>query len=228
MKMLLCSDFSGVGYKFLNRIISNPKGRKCLFINYAREDINDTECSAKDRLDEAGFEVVFLQKDFDFNQNFDMIFCRGGNVGALIDRLREFNQYDKIKNMIKKGTVYVGNSAGTILVGTETDWTLESEPYEVDMTLKYGKNAMDGFCLVDKIFIPHTGKYFMGRPEDADYEGEKFRTLNSFFYPITLKERKILKGKNLECIKNNEVILIDGEIYKKLKYDWSKIPVKNI
>lgn len=228
MKMLLCSDFSGVGYKFLHRLAINPKNKKCLFINYAREDIDDTECLAKDRLVEAGFEIVFLSKDFDFNQKINIIFCRGGNVGALIDRLREFNQYDKIKNMIKSGTVYVGNSAGTILVGTETDWTLKSEPYEVDMISKYGKHAMDGFGLVDKIFIPHTGKYFMGRPEDAEYEGEKFRTPNSFFYPVTLKERKMLKGKNLECIKNNEAILIDGKTYKKVKYDWNKLPVKNI
>ena len=227
MKMLLCSEFAGVGYKFLNRFFDSGKGKTCLFVGYAREDYKNAESSSLSRIKDFGFDVVVLDENFDFSQKIDMIFVRGGNTTALIDKLREFKQYEKLKDLVKNGVVYVGNSAGTILAGTETAWTLWSEPYEVDLTQKFGKNALDGFGLVNKIFLVHTGRFRLNYEEEASFPGEVFRTKNTEFYGSYLRERKRLKGKNIETIKNNEVIFIDGNIYKKLVYDWSKIPVKN-
>lgn len=227
MKMLLCSDFSGVGYKFLNRFFNETKNKACLFVNYASDDYKNAESSAFEKIQELGFSIIVLDETFDFNKKIDMIFVRGGNTTALIHRLREFGQFEKLKNLAKSGVVYVGNSAGSILVGTETAWTLWSEPYEIDLTQKFGKNALDGFCLVDKIFLVHTGKFRLNYKEEASFEGEIFRTSNKEFYSSYLKERKRLKGKNIETIKNNEAIFIDGDIYKKLKFNWKHIPVKN-
>ena len=38
MKLLLCSDFSGVGYKFLDKFFDKTEGLKCLFVGYAQDD----------------------------------------------------------------------------------------------------------------------------------------------------------------------------------------------
>ena len=43
MKLLLCSDFSGVGYKYLKKFFKETKGKTCLFVGYAQEDDKELE-----------------------------------------------------------------------------------------------------------------------------------------------------------------------------------------
>ena len=143
MRLLLCSDFSGVGYRFLEDIIKNPKGLNCLFIGYAEEDDNELESGGARRLKEKGINLISLTKDYKFLDKIDIVFVRGGNTTRLVDKLREFNQYEKVESLVRtQNILFIGSSAGAILTGTDTSWTLEAEPYDEDMIAKYGKDAL--------------------------------------------------------------------------------------
>ena len=142
MRLLLCSDFSGVGYRYLKNFGEDLNGKTCLFIGYAQEDEFEEESSAALALKGLGLNVEFIKKGYKFDKKIDVIFARGGNTTRLLHYLHEYNQYQKIKELIEQGVIYIGNSAGSIIVGTDTEWTLEAEPYEVDITKKFGKDAL--------------------------------------------------------------------------------------
>ena len=47
MKLLLCSDFSGVGFRFLDKFFPETQGLNCLFVGYANDDefeLESDEC----------------------------------------------------------------------------------------------------------------------------------------------------------------------------------------
>ena len=164
MKLLLCSDFAGVGFRYLKKFFKEMKGLNCLFVGYAQEDDKETtlESSSAIRFKDMGINIYLLDKDFDFNTKIDIIFVRGGNTTRLIHNLREYNQYEKIKKIVEtQDVVYIGSSAGSVLVGSDTEWTLDAEPYEYDLKKIYGKDALSGFGWVDKLVFVHCNKYLV-------------------------------------------------------------------
>lgn len=227
MKLLLCSDFKNVGYKYLNNFFDLTKSHTCLFINYASEDFNLDEeivytSSSMQKLQSLGFQVNELKEDYSFNEHIDMIFVRGGNTTKLIYLLRLYNQFDKIKQLVEKGTVYVGESAGSVLAGSDTEWTLRSEPFEVDVKKEFGDRALLGFGFVNKMVFVHCSKYrfpFSGEVE----EGKIVRLPNTEFYLDYLKDRKLFSKDTYLTLGNNQVYFQNDNIIKILTYDWSKI-----
>ena len=128
---------------------------------------------------------------------------------------------------IEKDVIYIGNSAGAILVGTDTEWTLESEPYEFDLKKVYGQNALHGYGLIDKLIFVHCTKYRMARGYEKEmYGGKEFRTLDTDCYPAYREDLKKYKKDEFIRIGNNQVYYINGEIRKIISYDWRNIPVK--
>ena len=229
MKLLLCSDFSGVGYRYLNKFCESFEGKTCLYVGYAQEDEFEEDSSAAVVLKSMGMNVKFLKEGYDFSDRIDVIFARGGNTTRLIHYLRKFNQYDKIKDLIKRDVIYIGNSAGSILVGTDSEWTLESEPYEVDLKKEYGKDALLGFGLIDKLIFVHCTKYRMARGYEMEMCGGKvFRTLDTDCYPAYREDIKKYKKDEFIRIGNNQVYYINGDTRKIITYDWRNIPVKII
>ena len=61
-------------------------------------------------------------------------------------------------------------------------------------------------------------------------DGSYYRSHYGEQYKNYLKYLKILKTNNIdfETIANNEALLITDNTYKKLKYDWSKFPIKKL
>ena len=126
MKLLLCSDFSDVGYRWVKKFFKQTRGLKVLFVGYAKEDDtkDDTESGAYIRFVEMGMRVVVLDKDYNFEDDFDIVFVRGGNTTKLIHYLKKYGQFNKLKVLAEKGALYIGNSAGAILAGTETEYMM--------------------------------------------------------------------------------------------------------
>ncbi len=84
---------------------------------------------------------------------FDMIYVIGGNVFYLLKKIRETKFDIKIKEAIENGIVYVGSSAGSIIMGTTTETALpfdDNDGYVSDF---------EGLKLFNGIIIPHYGKY---------------------------------------------------------------------
>ena len=229
MRLLLCSDFSGVGYRYLNRFGEELIGKTCLFVGYAEDDEFEEESSSATILKDMGMNMEFLKEGFDFNKQIDVVFVRGGNTTRLIHFLRKFNQYEKLKELIFKDVIYIGNSAGSVLVGSDTEWTLDAEPYEYNLKIEYGKDALLGFGIVDKLVFVHCSKYRMAWKFERDmFGGELFKTLDRECYPAYLEDIKKYKRGEYIKIGNNQVYFINGDVRKIITYDWRNIPVRKL
>lgn len=227
MKLLLCSDFSEVGYKYVKKFFKDTKGLNCLFVGYAQEDDNELESKGANRFKDLGINVFSLTDNFEFDIQIDIVFVRGGNTTRLLHYLHEYNQYEKIKSLIEnKDVLYVGSSAGAVLVGTDTEWTLDSEPYEYDLKRIYGDNALNGFGWIDKLVFVHCSKYRICWDFERENEKDLFRTLDNECYPAYLKDKKLYKRNDYLKINNNQVYVIDGEKNKMFSYDWYGLPIK--
>ncbi len=226
MKLLLCSDFSGVGYRYLNKFFRTGEGLNCLFIGYAcEEDSEMFESGAKNRFADFGFKVIDLTPNYKFNDKIDVIFARGGNTTKLIDYLKKYNQFDKIKNLAEGGAVYIGNSAGSVLAGSDTEWTLDAEPYR-DIKNDYGKDALKGFGWVNKMVFVHCTKYRMARSYEMQDETDIFRTLDLECYPAYLKDIKRYDKNEYIRLGNNQVYYENESERKIITYNWRHIPIK--
>ena len=230
MKLLLCSDFKNIGYKYLDRFLDLDKKNNCLFIGYASDDFGDVNAepsSSMLRLESVNCNVIELNENYNFSDKIDLIFVRGGNTTKLIHLLKKFNQFDKIKNLAENGVLYIGESAGSVLAGSDTEWTLRTEPYEFDLKKEYGENALKGYGFVDKLIFVHCSKYRF--PFTGEVEGDSnIRIYNDIFYKDYLEDRK-LYDKNLYITLGNNQVLYENNGEKKiLTYDWSKIPFKKL
>ena len=226
MKLLLCSDFSGVGFRFLNKFFKNTKGLNCLFVGYANEDEFELESRSAIKFKEMGMNVFSLGKDYDFSDKIDVVFVRGGNTTRLIHMLRQYGQFDKIKDLVEKqGALYIGSSAGSVLAGTDTEYTLESEPYELNLKPTFGDDALKGFGWINKMVFVHCNKYVM-MYEKEDDKYNYFRVPDTFCYPAYLVDRKKYKRSEYLKINNNAAYLVDGKKTEMLTYNWWHLPVK--
>lgn len=227
MKLLLCSDFSGVGYRYLKKFYKSGKGMNCLFVGYAcEEDSEMFESGSKDYLSNFGFNVINLTPDYSFNDKIHAVFVRGGNTTKLIDYLRKYNQFDKLKNLVEENDLlYIGNSAGSVLVGSDTEWTLRSEPYK-DIKKLYGNNALKGFGWINKLIFVHASKYRICFSFERETPDDIFRTLDKECYPAYVEDKKIYNKNEYIKIANNEVNYVNGEDKKILTYNWNNIKIK--
>lgn len=229
MKLLLCSDFYGVGINYLDRFFDGFDGKNCLFVGYASEkDESMFESRVKDKLLVLGFNIVDLTPDYKFKDKIDMIYSRGGNATKVLHLLKKYDQFEKVRELVEKqDVVYVGQSAGALIAGSDTEWTLRSEPYDFDLKSIYGKNALAGFGWVDKMIFVHASKYRMPW-DDEFFEGsQNWRILNKEFYGDYLRDLKLYKKGTYITLGNNQMLFQNGgkKTQKVLTFDWSKIPV---
>lgn len=230
MKLLLCSDFKNIGYKYLDKFLDLTKENLCLFIGYASDDYeteNEEPSSSMLRLQSLNCKVIQLCEGYDFKDKIDLIFVRGGNTTKLIHLLKKFNQFEKIKQLAEKDVLYIGESAGSVLAGSDTEWTLRTEPYEFDLKTEFGENALKGYGFVEKMIFVHCSKYRF--PFTGEVQGDtNIRIYNDIFYKDYLQDRKLYKKESYITLGNNQVYYQNGDEKKILTYDWSKIPFKKI
>lgn len=226
MKLLLCSNFKYLASKFLPRFFDMTKKHSCLFVPYADEDKDFVSESTVEFLNDLNFDVFHLNENYKFDKQIDMIYVKGGNTTQLLHYLRKFGQFEKIKKMVEKGVLFVGQSAGAIVAGSDTEWTLESEPYDFDMKSEFGENSLLGFGFINKLVFVHASKYrFPFSPEIINAGRSDFRVKNDFFYKAYLKERKQNKDKSFIVLKDNEAYLQNENIGNIVRFDWSSYPV---
>ena len=226
MKLLLCSNFKYLAPKFLPMFFDMSKTHNCLFVGYADEDKDFYSESNFEFLKDLGFEVFCLDKNYKFDKKIDMIYAKGGNTTQLLHYFRKYNQFEKIKQMVEAGVLFAGQSAGAIVAGIDTEWTLEAEPYDFDLKQEFGKNALLGFGFIDKLIFVHTSKFrFPFSSEIANAGRSDFRVKNDFYFKAYLKERKRNKDKPFIVLKDNEAFLQNGDNGKIVRFDWKNYPV---
>lgn len=91
------------------------------------------------------------EENIDFS-SYDIIYMIGGNTFYLLKELREKNLAEKIIQAIDNGVIYVGSSAGSIILGKTIETAL---PYDENWV-----NLVDfkGLNIVNGIIIPHANR----------------------------------------------------------------------
>lgn len=141
--------------KFLSLFSKNHSELKVLYIPTAA----DSEDMKKDRewIEEEFNTIINLgikkeniteyRMDYELDvDDYDFIYMMGGNTFYLLSKIREYGFDKKIVNAIKNGIIYVGSSAGSIIMGNTIETACDENKYLTDFK---------GLGLINGIIIPH-------------------------------------------------------------------------
>lgn len=162
MKLFLTSDASKTLEKIVPLLPKSPQGTKVAFIPTAADPYPAAPWMQNDRnkLKELGFTVF----DFDLKNkseaetretltNADIVFVAGGNTFYLLEKANRSGFTNVIKDLVNKGTIYIGSSAGSVITGPDI------EPVKVFDDPKAAQlNSTDGFHFIDFVILPHYGE----------------------------------------------------------------------
>ncbi len=169
-KLLLTSagfDNPKLGEKFLELIGKDPKEIKVLFIPIAArtdEEKHYTNESKKELLDLGIKDIIEYNLEGDIPKEFDAIYVCGGNTFYLLHKIRETGFDKKLIGFIDQGKVYVGVSAGSIIMGPLIGIAAPFDQNEI------GLKDLTGLNLIDSVITPH---YTLEEKEIIDkFEGE--------------------------------------------------------
>lgn len=200
-KLFLASVASNTIEEFIKILPEPPNKLTVAFIPTAADPYEDKWFVEEDRnkLKEKGFNV----RDVDLKnkteqelsaelEGIDILFVAGGNTFYLLQKVRE-SGFDKIaKEVVQKGIIYVGSSAGATLACP----TIEPIKTLDDSSKAPSLKSFEGLKLVDFVILPHFGK-------------EKYKA----------KYEKIMKeytnaGYKVIPLTDNQAIAVEGDEYK--------------
>lgn len=202
MKLFLTSVAVNVLDKIIPLLPKNPRELSVAFIPTAAAPYESRKWMDDDRnkLIKIGFNVI----DFDLNSKteekvretlskVDIVFVAGGNTFYLLEKVRQ-SGFDKVvKDLINKGLIYIGSSAGSIILGP----TIEPIKYLDDRSKAPDLSDDYGMKFIDFIVLPHF--------DNKQYD-QAYRELMSEY-----------KDKyRLEPLADNQVIVIDGDKFEIL------------
>lgn len=170
--IFLCSYFAQVAARINERV--RFSGKNVVFIDTAAkfEEVNFYVGEAAEILEKLGAKLIRLdvscaqnsaalvsEQDESFYgdeifaaiSRCDVIYVSGGNTFYLLNELRKSCVWQAIKNAVKAGKIYIGESAGAIVAAQDTRYATlmdENSPNMSDFT---------GLNLVDFYVVPHFG-----------------------------------------------------------------------
>ena len=170
--IFLCSYFAEVASK-INEVI-DFQGKDIIFIDTTAkfEEVNFYVDEAVEILENFGAKLRYLDiscakdsaalvssqdepscedKILSTISQCDVIYVSGGNTFYLLNELRKSRVWQAIKNAVKAGKIYIGESAGAIVAAPDTRYTTlmdENSAKTSDFT---------GLNLVDFYVVPHFG-----------------------------------------------------------------------
>lgn len=154
---IIDKSFKEEFYKILDKDISEIK---LLYITIAVDgELNQNRRWLKEEYEsildlgikEENIHEYKYENDLDFCM-YDAIYMMGGNTFYLIKELREKHLDEKIINAINNGVIYIGSSAGSIILGTTTETALPFDENWVEL------DNFEGLGVVDALIIPHANR----------------------------------------------------------------------
>lgn len=220
VKAILYSSFTrmlpsvGLIKKVYNKDISKAK---VLFIPFA--DVNNKYYIAlcKQALVLSGINksnITTLTSHTHITNKFDIIFVSGGNVCELKNQLLKINWLDKIVSDVLSGALYIGDSAGAVLLGKTIEHTLEYEPYNQLM------QNYNGLAIVNKGIVVHFSLFKLNGQTNMPQKDQEC-------YDAHIKQTQFLGKNNFVTIANNQVIIIKNGKIKNKFYTFKRIAKAN-
>jgi dipeptidase E len=188
--LFLASSFADVFLDFEQHIRQPLAGKSVTFIPTASKPEHITFYVEEDKkaFEQLGIEVDILHIDEQdsetiettLNQN-DFIFISGGNTFYLLQELRR-SQADKIiTQLINQGKLYIGSSAGSIVLGRDLEYIKAMD----DVSKAPDLLATQGLGLINFSILPHF--------KDEPFADITTQILNDFYaqqviVPLTNKQ----------------------------------------
>ena len=169
---IIDKSFKEEFYKILDKDISEIK---LLYITIAVDgELNQNRKWLKEEyasildlgIKEENIHEYKYEPDLDFC-SYDAIYMMGGNTFYLIKELREKHLDEKIINAINNGVIYIGSSAGSIILGTTIETALPFDENWVKL------DDFKGLNIVDKMIIPHANRKQEFVKEQREKYGDK-------------------------------------------------------
>lgn len=157
-RLLLTSDgFTNpnIGKRFLELVGKNSKDIKVLFIPTASrgEDEMSYVYESEKELIDLGIlkENIIWAKDLsEANTNdMDVMYVCGGNTFYLLSEIRKTGFDKKIIDFVNSGKVYIGVSAGSIIMCPDISISAPFDPNDV------GLQDTTGLKMINKVITPH-------------------------------------------------------------------------
>lgn len=188
MKLFLTSIAAKVLDKIVPLLDRSPSTLNVAFIPTAGDIYKNTSWIDDDRnkLKELGFSIrdidlkgkdkQTLEKEL---SGIDIIFVAGGNTSYLLEQSQLSGFLEIVKDLVKKGVIYIGSSAGSMLA---------SSNIEIDKVFddgEFGKelSSYEGLGFIDFVVLPHADnpKYEPYFKKISEQYGEKYdlRKLNN-------------------------------------------------
>lgn len=202
-RLFLASSVSGVALRIARDIGAKVRGMRLAFIITAAEAEEGNKGWLRDdraAVVKAGFDVFDytltgktseqIRKDL---SHVDVVFIEGGNPFYLLQQIQQSGFAPIVRELIKKGVIYIGSSAGSQVAGPDL-----YPVYRTDRVLKAPDlNGYEGLGLVDFLILPHWGNN--ERKEDFIH-----RRLEQAY---TTNHKIIL-------LSDNQYIRVEGEMYR--------------
>lgn len=202
-KLFLASYSSLVIDNVVDILPAKPSLLKLAFIPTARDPYKITSLvdPEKEKLKSMGFSIKVvdlknrskeeLRKDL---ENIDVIFVAGGNTFYLLEKVIESGFFELVKELVEKGVVYIGSSAGSVLAGPDINITREFDDPNEAPNLK----TTEGLKLVDFIILPHYGEGVYKEKTLKAYK--QWINSNYRIIPLTDKQAVIVTGDEYKII----------------------------
>jgi dipeptidase E len=189
--------------KFVGR---NPEDVSVGFITTPADTYEDKWFVEKD-INEflgTGFKVKTLdiknmneQDIYDMLKNFDVIGVSGGSVFYMMEKSIDTGFFNALERLLSEGKIYVGGSAGAILVGPSLEPVTALDRPELAPGLK----SYNGPGFVDFVVIPHFGEEkYKDRMAKIleDYKDFKYKLL-----PLTNKQAVEVVGNKFKIVQSS-------------------------
>lgn len=202
MKLFLSSLASATLDLVIPLLPDKPSNLKVAFIPTAADPYGDITMpwmdADRNKLIYMGFEVI----DYDLKgknievlrndlKDFQVIFVAGGNVYYLLDIVRKTGFDIVIKELLSQGVVYIGASAGSVIMCPTIDHTrIIEHPEAVPEMIDFS-----GLNLVDSLIGPHYGnpKYSQRYEQIITEYGDKV-------LPLTDNQALIVNDDKIEVV----------------------------
>ncbi|AVM25070.1 Type 1 glutamine amidotransferase-like domain-containing protein [Bacillus pumilus] len=199
-KMFLCSSFKD-SYSLLSDFTDESlKGKRVTFFPTASvvEEVTHYVEAAKEAFHQLGMQLETVQiadqsaEDIRkmMEQN-DVIYVSGGNTFYLLQELRKHRLDDVLKEEINKGKLYIGESAGSIIMAP----TIEYISLMDDQLKGPALSSCQGFNEISYYPVPHMYNTYLG--EAAQQIMEQYeQTLD--LCPLTDEQVLLITGEHVE------------------------------
>ena len=144
-------------YEKFRSIVANPKNQPVAIITTAAEGKENNKYSqlAKKQFESLGFvSVDFIdletQPEKDLS-SYGIIYVCGGNTFKLLKFARKANFKLSIEKLLERNGIYIGVSAGSIIVSPSINIANEVKPDPNDI----GLEDLTGFNITNLIILPH-------------------------------------------------------------------------